>query len=552
MTRGFRPLFGLLRPHAGSVALVLGASAASSALALAQPWLAKQLIDDGLIARRMDAVAVSCGLMLAAAVLSLAVGAFNRWHYLTLSGTVLFQLRERVFGHLQRLPPSFFARHPTGDILSRMDGDVAEVQRFVVDTVLASINAVLVLAGTLAVMATLSPELMAAAFVLLPVQIVTVRRLRPRLEALTRRLRERSAELSAFLVDSLQSVKLSQAMGSQSRDAARFASLNAGYLAELRRAELFSAVAGGIPGLLNGLAAAAVFLAGGALVMDGSLTIGALVAFTVYLGRAAGPVNTLLGLILAQRRARVSLERVADLLDEPVAVEPPAEPVALPADARGAVRFENVGFSHDGERPVFSGIDATLPAGLKVGLVGASGIGKSTLIDLLHRHYDPTSGRILLDGIDLRRLDPAELRRRVAVVAQDSPVMAGTIAANIRLARPECPDDEVARAAGLAGIGHLGLETPVGERGLALSGGERQRLAIARALVQDPLVLVLDEAVSAVDTDSARRIAAAIDTLFAGRTRIVISHHADALEGAALVLELTPAGLIRRAMEPAA
>ncbi|CUW39596.1 putative ABC transporter [Magnetospirillum sp. XM-1] len=552
MAHGFRPLFHLLRPHLGSVALVLGASAAASALALAQPWLAKRLIDDGLIARQMPVVAATCALILGAALLALGVGAFNRWHYLTLSGKVLFALRERVFGHLQRLPPTYFARRSTGEILSRIDGDVAEVQRFVVDTVLATVNAVLVLAGTLAVMAALAPQLLAPAFVLLPLQIVVARRLRPRMERLVRRLRERNGEMSGFLVHGLQSMKLIQAMGGEARDAARFSALNRHYLDDLRRAELFSAVAGGIPGLLNGLAAAAVFLAGGLLVMEGTVTVGALVAFTLYLGRAVGPVNTLLGLILAQRRARVSLDRVMEILDEPVAVENPPVPLALPATAAGAIRLDAVTFSYGGGGPVFSGLDAVIPAGAKVGLVGASGIGKSTLVDLLHRHYDPDRGRILLDGVDLRHLDLAELRRRIAVVAQDSPVVAGTIADNIRLAAPDADDRTVERAAALAEIGHLGLDTLVGERGATLSGGERQRLAIARALLLDPLVLVLDEAVSAVDLESGRRIARTIDTLFHHRTRIVISHHPDALAGAGLILELTPAGLRPHAAEAVA
>lgn len=552
MAHGFRPLFHLLRPHLGSVVLVLCASAAASALALAQPWLAKQLIDEGLIARQMPVIALTCGLILGAAVLGLGVGAFNRWHYLTLSAKVLFALRERVFGHLQRLPPTYFARQTTGDILSRIDGDVAEVQRFVVDTVLATVNAVLVLAGTLAMMAALAPQLLAPAFVLLPLQILVARRLRPRMERLVRRLRERNGEMSGFLVHSLQSMKLTQAMGGQVREAARFQALNHRYLDDLRRAELFSAVAGGIPGLLNGLAAAAVFLAGGVLVMEDAMTVGALMAFTLYLGRAVGPVNTLLGLILAQRRARVSLDRVMEILNEPVAVENPPVPLPLPATAAGAIRFESVTFSYNGGGPVFSGLDAVIPAGIKVGLVGVSGIGKSTLIDLLHRHYDPDHGRILLDGMDLRHLDLAELRRRIAVVTQDSPVVAGTIADNIRLAAPDADDQAVARVAGLAEIGHLGLDTVVGERGATLSGGERQRLAIARALLLDPLVLVLDEAVSAVDLDSGRRIARTIDSLFRHRTRIVISHHPDALAGAERILELSPAGLLPRATEAVA
>jgi ATP-binding cassette, subfamily B, bacterial len=550
--RGFRHLFRLLGPHRGSLALVLAASLASSALALAQPWLTKLLIDDGLIARRMDRVALFCGLILAGALLSMAAGAFNRWHYLTLSGRVLFTLREGLFAHLQRLPPTFFSRRATGDILSRIDGDVAEVQRFTVDTVLAAINAVLVLAGTLAVMAALSPRLMAPAFVLLPLQVVVIRRLRPRMESLTRRLRERNGELSGFLVHGLQSMKLVQAMGAEAREAQRFADLNRCYLSDLRRAELFAAVAGGIPGLLNGLAATAVFLIGGLLVMDDAMTVGALVAFTIYLGRAVGPVNTLLGLVLAQRRARVSLDRVMDILDERAAVENPAEPVPLPLDGEGAIRIEGVRFAYPGSAPVLDGIAAEIPARTKVGIVGASGIGKTTLIDLLHRHYDPSAGAILLDGIDLCRLELAELRRRVAVVAQDSPVVAGTIADNIRYARPDADDAEVAAAADLAEISHLGLGTPVGERGTTLSGGERQRLAIARALLQDPLVLILDEATSAVDGESGRRIQRAIDTLFADRTRIVISHHGDALDGAGLVLELTATALAPRPQESAA
>ncbi|CAA7611374.1 2-phenylethylamine uptake protein PeaH [Candidatus Terasakiella magnetica] len=549
---GFTHLFTLVGRHRGRLALVLAVSLAASALALVQPWLTKRLIDEGLIGRRLDLVVVICAQLLGAALLSFALGAFNRWHYLTLSGAVLFSLRERVFGHILRLPPTFAARRGTGDVLSRLDGDVAEIQRFAVDGVLAAVNAALVLAGTLAVMAMLSPVLMLPALVMLPLQVVLTGRLRPRLEGLTRKLRERSGALSRFLVESLQTVKLAQSVGGEGREQARLAALNRGYLGDLRRVELFALMAGGLPGLLGGVAVAAVFVMGGAMVAEGTMSVGALVAFTLYLGKAGGPVSTLMGLMLAQRRARVSLERVAAILDEPVAVINPPNPVRLPPAAAGAIRLDGVGFSYGGCPPVLNGLDGEIPAGAKVALVGVSGIGKTTLIDLLHRHYDPQSGGITLDGIDLRRLDLGELRRRIAVVAQDSPLVAGTIADNIRYANPLASDAMVMAAADRAEIAHLDLAAPVAERGVTLSGGECQRLALARALLQDPLVLILDEAVSAVDRESGQRLCRMVDTLFADKTRIVVSHHPDALAGADLVFELSVSGLAVRRWEPAA
>jgi ATP-binding cassette, subfamily B, bacterial len=539
-------LAGLLRPQVGRLGFVLAASAAASGLGLAQPWLTKLLIDEGLTARRMDVVAWYAVALLASAGLGAAIGAANRWAYLTLSGQMLFALRERVFAHLQRLPPSFFGRRGTGDILARLDGDVAEVQRFAVDSLLAAVNALLVLAGTVAAMALLCPRLLLPAFVLLPLQVGWMRHMRPKIAALTRRLREQNGELTAFFVENIMAMKLVQAVGAETREANRLAALNRSYLGQLRRTEMLGFAAASLPTLLNGVAAAAIFLIGGFLMIRGELTLGALIAFTVYLGRAGGPVNTLLGLLLAQRRARVSFERIAEILEERPAVLAPAEPVGLPPQARGEIVIQGVRFAYPGQAPLFDRLDAVIPAASKLGIVGVSGVGKSTLIDLLHRHYDPDSGCILLDGIDLRRLDPAELRRRVAVVAQDSPLVTGSIAANIRYAAPDASDEQVMRAAVAAEIAHLGLDTPVAERGISLSGGERQRLAIARALLQDPLVLVLDEATSAVDREAERRIAAAIDRLFGDRTRIVISHHPDVLADAGRILELTSGGLVDR------
>jgi len=541
--------FGFLRARSRALAVVLGLSIAATAVISAQPYIMKLMIDDGVLAGDLETLAWLSGLLLLTGLVNLVIGGVNRYCHVKLSGQVLFALREAVYAHLQRLSPAFYARARTGDILQRLDGDVAQIQRFLVDALLSGINGILGLMAALALMVWLSWELSLVALVLLPAEFFYLRAMRPRVEGRTRNVRERASALSAFLVETLPAMKFIQSVSAEEREVERLRRLNSGYLGDLLRLQVTEFLTAAVPNLLTSVSRAGVFLAGGYLIIEGEFTLGSLIAFNTYLGFATGPVHSLLGVYVGFMRLRVSLQRVMELTDAAPAVDPPLAPRPLPADAAGAVKLEGVTFAYPGaERPVLDGLDLEVPAGSKLGIVGATGVGKTTLIDLLHRHYDPRAGRITLDGVDLRELDAGELRRRIAVVAQDVVLFRGSIADNLRYACPEADDAALQDAAMRAQIADFiaaqpqGWETPVGERGTSLSGGQRQRLAIAGALLQDPLVLILDEATSAVDLETEASLIAAVDALFAGRTRIVVSHRAEALAGADAVLELAGDG----------
>ncbi|MFZ5959979.1 ABC transporter ATP-binding protein [Pseudomonas knackmussii] len=536
-------LYGFVKPQRLAILGLLGLSFCASLLVLAQPWLTKLVIDDGLLARDFPMLALLAGAMILVGLVGTVLSGLNRYLHTRLSGRILFALRDALYRHLQTLSPTFFARRRIGDLMSRLDGDVAEIQRFAVDSLFSAVSSVIGLVGSLALLLTLSWKLSVLVLVLVPLDVLWLRWMRRKVEREARNLRERSADMSSFFVETLPAMKFIQSAGQQSREAGRLEGLGQNYLGQLLRLQLTEFFTQAVPGTLMSLSRACAFLVGGYWVVQGSWQLGSLIAFSTYLGMAIGPVQSLLGLYVALQRMTVSLGRVMELRGEAPGVVSPAQPKAMPNV--GELRLDNLGFSHVGRhQPVLREVNAVIPAGRKVALSGPSGVGKSTLIDLLQRFYDPDQGRILLDGVDLRELDLLQLRRRIAVVSQELVLFRGSLADNLSYAAPHVTRVDIERVAALAQLDSLiaslpeGLDSPLGERGQQLSGGQKQRIAIARALLQDPLILVLDEATSQVDESTEREVIAAIDRLFAGRTRILISHRTSTLAEADLRLEL--------------
>ena len=543
-------LYSFVRPHWLAIIGLLVLSICASLLVLVQPWLIKLLIDDGLLGRDFSMVVQIAGLMILAGLLGTALSGVNRYLHTRLSGRILFSLRDDLYRHLQTLSPSFYGQRRIGDLMSRLDGDVAEIQRFAVDSLFSAVSSVIGLICAVVMLLTLSWKLALLVLVLIPLDVIWLRWMRRKVERDVRQLRERSADLSSFMVETLPVMKFIQSAGQQRRESTRLELLGQGYMSQLLRLQVTEFFTQAVPGTLTSLSRACAFLIGGYWVVQGTWQLGALIAFSTYLGMAVGPVQSLLGLYVAIQRMTVSLGRVMELRGEVPAVLTPLNPQPIPTD--GDLRFDAVHFTHPGRRSTLCGIDARIPYGLKVALSGGSGVGKSTLIDLLQRHHDPQSGRVLLGEVDLREFDLLELRRRIAVVSQDIVLFRGSLADNLAYAVAGASREAIAEVARLAQLDSLiaslpeGLDSPLGERGQQLSGGQKQRIAIARALLQDPLILVLDEATSAVDEATEREVIAAIDQLFVGRTRILISHRPSTLANADLRFELLDGVLISK------
>ncbi len=536
-----RGILELLWPHVRPqrwtllAALLLGLTIA--ALSAAQPLLTRVVIDQGLIGRQFLRLVAACLGMLALALGGFVLGGLHRVIYIRASGCTLFSLRGAVYSHLMSVSPRRLARVPVGDLVSRLDGDIAEVQRFGTDSAAAFISSVLSLLVAGVVMAELSWRLTLLVVALLPLQLVVRHFARPRIEASTRALREAASRLSGFLVETLAGARSVQAAAAEVIEAARLRTLSDAYLARVQKQQLVTYTTGSVTGLLGNAATAATFVLGGWYVLQGRLSVGTLVAFVAYLGRSAGSAASIASIYTGYHRARVSLERVEELLDLPCIVDTPdARP--LPAQALGALSLRRVTVGPVGEGPaLLDAVSVDIPAGTKVVLRGASGAGKSTLADLLRRFVDPDSGCILLDGTPLDGYRLADLRRRIVVVEHSPVLFRGTILDNLRYGHPDIDETTVVAAARRAGVDEFvatlaqGYATPVGEGGAGLSTGQRQRVAIVRAALADPLIVILDEATSGLDIDAARAVHRGLDATFAGRTRIVITHRASDIEG---------------------
>jgi ATP-binding cassette subfamily B protein len=553
---GLRWLYGFLWPERGRIIVLVLLSAAATALALSQPWLTKLIIDDGLLAGDFRALLTWSSGLLILGVASTALSGYNRIKHTRLSGNILFALREDVYEHLQKLGPGFFSRERSGDLISRMNRDISEIQRFAVDTLFSAFSGVIGLVGTCTMMLLISWQLSLILLFIVPLELIYLVKMRPLVEQRNRQLRERGADITAFFTEKVPAIKFIQSAGAEQRELGRLSALNGiflGDLVSLQKTEFWTAA---IPGLLLTAGRAGVFVLGGYWVIQGGMQVGSLIAFGAYLGMATGPVQSLLGLYMAWQRLRVSLERVSYLRRQPL---PAATGTGRtpPEDLDGELILDDLRFSYPEGPEIFSGANMTIPAGTRVGILGDSGIGKSTLLDLLQLHLHPRGGRILVDGHDIAEFDPRLWRARIAVVPQDPVIFRDSLANNVRYSVPNASNEEIVEACSRAGLDSLveklpqGIDTIVSERGASLSGGERQRIALARALLQKPVVLLLDEPTSAVDPEAELVLVRQIEHLFAGTTQLIVSHRPSALANAELVLAVENGKLVAQS-SPAA
>ncbi len=537
MNNDYRRIFAFIVPYWRRLTLVFALSMVSTLLGLAQPYITKLLIDEALLQRNMRALITVAVLMVVVTVAGFALNIVSSYRYVAVSAAVLFDMRLSVYQHLQKLSPRFYTRTKLGEIVSRLNNDISEVQRVAADTLLAAISNLIFLIGSVVIMVLLNWRLFFVSILLIPVSVIALKHYRRKLTDRVRGMRERSADIGSFLIESLMGMRLIVASNTQEREVTKFREKNRGFVDALLSMQLVSFFAGAFPGTVLTLSTALVFLYGGKLVIEGAMTIGALVAFMAYHMRLLAPVQNLMGLYTSVATARVSLDRVFEILDAPVEVNEPPDAEAL-LDVRGDIEFENVTLKYDRETVVLDAVSFKIPAGSLCAIAGPSGVGKSTVADLLLRFYDPQSGTITIDGRDLRDIRLADLRREVVLVEQTAFLFNSTIAENIRYGSPGADIDAITQAARSASIDEFirslpeGYDTQVGERGQALSAGERQRIALARALLRDPAVLVLDEPTASVDPTTEQTIAAALRSVMKGRTTIVISHRLSLIERA--------------------
>jgi len=523
-----RRALGYVRPHRGRLALVVVLSLASTALSLAQPFLSKTLVDRALIGRDFRALVWVVAGFLALTGISLVLNIVSGLRYTRVSADILFEMRLDVFRHLQRLSPRWFTRTPIGQIASRVNADIAEIQRVAAEVALAWIGQVAYLVGSVAMLIVLDAHLFVVGLLALPLALWATVAYRRKLEGQVAQVRDHSAGVGTFLIEALQGMKLLVAHNAQQRSEDEFRRRNASFVDALLAMRRLTYLSGGLPGALLAAGSAAVFLYGGYRVINGDITMGTLVAFAAYQMRLLTPVQGLMGIYASVASAQVSLKRVEEILDAPVDVAEPAQPAPMPR-CRGDVALREVTYTFD-RGAVLDRVSFTVAAGERVAIVGESGVGKSTIADLLVRHTDPQQGSVTLDGVDLRTLPLAAIRRYVLAVETDPFVFHATLAANLRVAAPDADDAALQRALSMVGLGPWlatlpdALGTVVGERGRAMSTGERQRLAIARAILADPRVLILDEATGALDPATEATVLSTLDPWLAQRTVLLITH----------------------------
>jgi len=588
-SRDLRGLLELLRPYRLRVAAMLAALVVGTAASLAPPLLAKTAIDDGILRHDTRTLVLVVLAFLASALLVWVMTWLQTYLVGLVGQRALADLRIRIFTHLQSLSIGFYESRPAGVLISRITNDVEALESLVTDSVVTLVQSGLTLFGAIAVLLYLDVRLALITFCIVPFVAALSIWFRLVSAGAFRRTRETIGAITAYLQESLSGIRVVRSFGQEPRHEARFAELNrdnsdANMVTVRLNATYFPAVE-----LLSGIALAAIVLYGGYQTIAGHITAGTVVAFVATLAFLFEPIQQLSQLYTTDQSGMAALEKIFQLLDTPPDLVDSPSAVAL-APIRGELSFEGVSFAYsrsdsgsrrsDGGEGVGAGvgenaaeregrvpvegdgvpaearaaaedaaqaltdIDLYVPPGQTVALVGATGAGKSTMAKLVARFYDPSEGRVLVDGHDLREVTARSLRSQMGIVPQEAFLFSGTVAENIAFGRPSAQEHQIREAAAAVGaeefISELpsGYDTEVGERGAQLSAGQRQLIAFARALIADPRILILDEATSNVDLHTEGRIESGLRRLLAGRTAIVIAHRLSTIRRAGRIVVL--------------
>jgi ATP-binding cassette, subfamily B, bacterial len=536
-------LVRLTRPYRTRTLLSVASLLLATATALAPPFLSKYAVDDGIRQHDLTKLWWIVGAFLAAGLLNWVMSYVQTYLTGWVGERILADLRNRLFDHLQRLSLGFYERNRAGVIISRLTNDVEAIDQLVTDGVTSLVQNTLTLVGTAIILFILDWRLALATLLVIPFMSIATAIFRTRSARAYASVRERLGLVTATLAEDIAGMRIVQAFTRERTNVRNFRDVSERY----RDSNMETVVLNGLyfpfVDLLSTVALAVVLGYGGHLYFQGAVTIGTLFAFMLYVQNFFDPVQQLSQLYGTFLSATAALDKIVDVLDQEPEVldKPDAKP--LPR-VEGNVRFDNVRFGYGDGPEVLHGLNLDVPAGTTVALVGHTGAGKSTIAKLLARFYDPREGGITIDGHDLRDVTQASLRRQLGIVPQEGFLFAGTVTDNIAFGRPDAEPEEVVSAAETIGANEFilrledGYETQLQERGSRLSLGQRQLVALARALLADPRILILDEATSSVDIGTERKIEAALRRLLAGRTAFVIAHRLSTIRDADLIVVL--------------
>jgi ABC-type multidrug transport system fused ATPase/permease subunit len=544
-------LVRLVKPYRGRAALSVVAMIVVTVTGLAVPYLVKIAIDSGIHESNMRVVDLVIVAFLAVNLLNLGASYVQTYLVSWVGERVILDLRRNVFAHIQKLSLDFFSRQRTGWIVSRLTNDIDALDQLVTDGVTSLVTNGLTIAGAAVLLFVLDWRLALATLAILPFLLVATLMFRTRSARSYALVRNKIGDVSAHLQESISGMRVLKAFRAEDRDMAGEIRVNAAY----RDANMQTVVQSGLyfpfVELMSAVGIVVVLWYGGTLVTGGSIQVGVLVAFIGYLASFFDPIQQLSQLYNTFQSSMAAVQKIYTVLDtEPDLTDAPdARPLL---EVRGRVDFDHVSFAYGGGPDVLHDVSFDIPPGGTLALVGTTGAGKSTIIKLLARFYDPREGTVRIDGMDLHKVTTRSLREQLAVVPQEAFLFTGSILDNVRFGRPSADLEEVRRIARIVGVHDFveslpdGYDTEVQEGGSALSTGQRQLISFARALLADPRVLILDEATSSVDSESEKRIAHAMDVLFSGRTSVVVAHRLSTVRYADRILVVEEGRIVER------